>query len=84
MVRAVDQDTLLKALVGAEEVAPETRDFLLKNISSRVAEQLREAMAETGKVRKRDAELAQNEVIRAIRDLVAKGEMKMIAEDDEA
>jgi flagellar motor switch protein FliG len=82
IVRNVEQDELLKALKGAEQNAPATADFFLTSISSRMAEQLREALGEIDKVKIREAEEAQNGVLKAIRDLEAAGELKLIALDD--
>ena len=76
VVRATDQEALLKALAGAVENAPETQEFMLSNISSRVAEQLREELEELGKVKIREAEEAQNVVVMAIRELESAGEFK--------
>ena len=83
VVRATDPDALLKALAGAAETAPETQEFLLSNISSRVAEQLRADLAELGKVRAREAEEAQTAVVKVIRDLESSGALALISEDDE-
>jgi len=83
IVRAVEQETLLRALAAAEETAPNTREFLLNNISTRVADQLREDLAELGTVRRRDGEQAQNAVILTIRKLVERGEIKLIEHEDE-
>ena len=79
IVRAVDEELILKALKGAEDNAPETAEFLLSSISSRVAEQLRESLSEIEKVKIREAEEAQNAVIKAIRELEAAGELRLIA-----
>lgn len=82
IVRSVEQDVLLRALKGAEETAPEVYEFVLSSISSRVAEQLREALGEIEKVKVRESEEAQNAVLKAIRGMEAVGELKLIAIDD--
>ena len=82
VVRIVNQEMLLKALAGASENAPEAAEFILTSISSRVAEQVREELGEMGKVKKREAEEAQSEVIKAVRQLEAQGELKLIALED--
>lgn len=81
IIRTIDGEVLLKALAGAEESAPETYEFILSSISSRVAEQVREDLAELGKVKVRDGETAQNLILKAIRDLQDAGELKMIEKD---
>ena len=82
VVRVVNQEMLLKALAGADENAPETKEFILSGISSRVAEQIREDLGDVGKVKKREAEEAQSEVIKAVRQLEAQGEVKLLSIDD--
>ena len=82
IVRAVDQDELLRAMKGATDNAPDTLEFLLGSISSRMAEQLREALGEIDKVKIREAEDAQNAVLKTIRELEAAGELKLLSLED--
>jgi flagellar motor switch protein FliG len=84
VVRAAEPDTLLNALAGAEQTAPEARDFLLDNISGRVAQQIRDDLSEIEKVRRKDADAAQNEIILLIRDLVERGEITLVSAEDDA
>ncbi len=83
IVRSAEPEVLLRALIGAAETAPEAAEFILSNISSRMAEQIRENMKEIGKVRRKDSEAAQNEIILAIRALVDRAEIRLITADDE-
>ncbi len=83
IVRAVEPEVLLRALVGARETAPEAADFILSNISSRMAEQIRDNMKEIGKVRRKDSEAAQNEIILTIRALVDRAEIRLVVPDEE-
>jgi flagellar motor switch protein FliG len=85
IARAVDQPTLITALAGARgtpdrEVAAE---FILANMSQRLAQSLREEMEARGKVKDKDAEEAMNAIITAIRQLESAGEMVLIEEDEE-
>ncbi len=82
VVRSIDQEVLLKALFVTKESAPETVEFILSNISTRMSELLREELGEITSVRRKDGEKAQAEVIRVIRDLVARGEIEMAEEDE--
>lgn len=82
VVRNTEGDVLLQALAGAAENAPETRDFILTGISSRIAEQVRGDLEELGKVKVREAEAAQNIILKTIRDLETSGEIKLIALED--
>jgi flagellar motor switch protein FliG len=79
VVRAVDQPLLVTALAGAKGADAEAAEFILVNISQRLAGSLREEMEEMGTVRDNDAEAAMTAVVAAIRDLESKGELLFIA-----
>jgi flagellar motor switch protein FliG len=83
VVRSLNQATLLKALFVTRDSAPEIGEFILANISTRMAQQLREELGTITQVRRKDGERAQSEVIRIIRDLVASGEITLAEEDEE-
>ncbi|AZL60574.1 hypothetical protein EI545_18120 [Tabrizicola piscis] len=59
-----------------------TAEFLLANISQRLAQGLREEMATRGKVKNKDAEEAMTAIISAIRTLEASGEISLIHPED--
>jgi flagellar motor switch protein FliG len=85
ILRLVPQPQLVTALTAAEtspKDAP-TAEFLLTNMSQRMAQALREEMAARGKVKERDAEQAMLAVITAIRELEAAGELVLVTKDDE-
>lgn len=82
VVRGADGDDLLKALAGAADNAPQSAEYILSSISSRVAEQIRADLAEVGKVKIREAEEAQNAILKIIREMEASGELKLISEDE--
>ena len=84
VVRAVEPVALVTALAGAAGDAAHlaAADFVLANMSQRMAQSLREEMEARGAVKERDAELAMNAVITAIRTLEAAGEIVLIREDD--
>lgn len=84
VIKAVDQGTLLKALAGAEANAAATKNVILENISSRLAEQFREALAELGAVKLQDSDAAQIEVVVAIRKLRDAGELALLERDSDA
>ncbi len=79
IVRATDPDDLLKALIGAKETNPKTFEFIMSSLSSRVSEQMQEEIAESGKVKVREAEEAQNAVLKVIRGMEAAKEIQLIA-----
>ncbi len=84
MTREVDQPVLVTALAAAStgDLAP-VAEFILENISKRMAEALREEMAERGKVKAKDGEEAMTEVVNAIRDLEANGEITLILPNED-
>ena len=87
VLREVEQDRLITALGAA--TAPETApvaEFLLANMSSRMADQLREEIEERGKIPLKDGESAMTEVVGAVRTLADAGEITLIVpeEDDDS
>lgn len=83
VVRSLNQESLIRALLGLRESVPEVEEFLLANISSRMAEQLREEMKEARRPSRKEGERAQAALIRTIRELVAAGEIELLQEEDE-
>lgn len=84
ILREVEQPRLVLALAGAPEAGFEAaRDFVLENMSQRMAESLREEIAELGKVKAREAEEAMAEVVAAIRALEAAGDLSLIVPEEE-
>lgn len=84
ILRGVDQAVLVTALAGGTSDADRTAaEFLLANTSARMAENLREEMAERGKVRQSDAEEAMTQVVGAVRTLVDEGAITLVEEDSE-
>lgn len=81
-IRGIDQATLVTALAGATDAtASAAAEFILANMSQRMAASLREEMAERGKVREKDAEAAQTALIIAIRELESGGELALRTTD---
>lgn len=83
LVRLVEPVALVTALAGAANDALQlaTADFILANMSQRMAQSLREEMTARGAVKNKDAELAMNAIITAIRGLEAAGEVVLIREE---
>lgn len=83
VIREVDQPVLVMALAAAtaEDVAA-ARDFLLENMSKRMAEALREEVGELGQVQAKDGEDAMTQVVNAVRTLEASGEVVLILPDE--
>ncbi|KAF0171446.1 MAG: flagellar motor switch protein FliG [Rhodobacteraceae bacterium] len=84
IIRVVDQPVLVTALAacaGNADLEP-AAEFILSNMSQRMAQGLREEMAARGKVKDKDAEEAMTAVITSVRQLEAAGELALIKEDD--
>lgn len=89
IVRAVDQATLVTAFVHAQALGGDMQratDFILDNISNRLANGLRDEMQAIGKIKPKTGEDAMMVVIIAIRDLEVGGSITMqnLASEDDA
>ncbi|MGC8203446.1 flagellar motor switch protein FliG [Aliiroseovarius sp. PTFE2010] len=82
VVRDVDQETLIKAMAGGTGDNQASTDYILSNMSQRMADGLREEMAAVGKVKEKDAEDAMAAVVAAVRALEADGDIFLIADDE--
>ena len=78
LTRAIDQPTLVVALVGAQQELPEAASFIIDNMSQRMANQIRDEMEEQTGVKPDTAEEAMSAVVAAIRALEASGEIELI------
>lgn len=83
IIRDIDQETLVRALAGAGDANAATTNFILSNISQRMADNLREEMKDAGQIRPKDAEEAMSGVVAAIRALEAEGEIFLITEEED-
>lgn len=85
ITRLVEQPVLVTALSAAlaKEALAEAAEFILANISQRLAQGLREEIDARGKVKDKDGEAAMNAVILAIRQLEAAGELALIQPESE-
>jgi len=80
ITRDIDQTVLIQALAVAlaGPLSP-VADFLLDNMSKRMAEALREDISETGTVKAQQGEDAMAEVVNTIRRLEAEGEITLLS-----
>lgn len=84
VLRDVDQAELVTALAGAGPAGLEdSAEFLLANMSARLADSLREEIAESGTPKPAEAEAAMGMIVAAIRDMERAGALVLrSAEDD--
>ena len=82
IVREVDEDTLIMALGAANAAFPSVVNYILDNLSSRMADQLRDTLEEQGSPGAKDGERAMAVMITRIRELERAGDLIMIASDD--
>lgn len=87
ILREVEQPDLITALAAALPVPDSAEgraaDFLLANMSQRMAATLRDEVETRGRVKPKEAEPAFSAVVNAIRALVDAGEITMLSEDEE-
>lgn len=84
ITRLVEQPQLVAALASAtgKPGLEEAAEFILANISQRLAQGLREEMAARGKVKEKEAEEAMTAIVAAIRTLESSGEITLILPED--
>lgn len=84
LVRQADPAQLVTAMAAAlaKPDLSEVAEFLLTNMSQRMAQSLREEAAAKGKVKDKDAEEAMSGVITSVRALEASGEVQLIQEEE--
>lgn len=86
VLRLIDNEDLITAMAGAAnlgEAGIEARDYVLDNMSKRMADNLRDELAERGKVKVAAGEAAMTIFITAIRDSAERGEIKLIDPDED-
>lgn len=84
IVRDVDGAVLVTALQHAENTGlGEASAFILDNMSTRMADGLKEEMSEAGKIKAKDGEDAMSQVVSVIRDLIASSEITLVSDDAE-
>lgn len=74
LLREVNSETLITALKGADETL---KEHILKNMSKRAAEMLREDLEARGPVRLSDVEAAQKEILAIARRMAEAGDLNL-------
>ncbi len=80
--RDLDQNDLVAVLAAAEGADRKAVDFILENISQRLAENLREDAKDKGAVAQKDAEAAMLRIVNVVRQLETAGEIFFVANDE--
>ncbi|MEL6101565.1 MAG: FliG C-terminal domain-containing protein [Pseudomonadota bacterium] len=84
ILRDVDQADLVIAMAGAEATGMQaSADYILENMSGRMADQLREEVSEAPKPKATDVEAAMQNIVGVVRELEASGDITLISDDDE-
>lgn len=79
ILRALENDQVTALINGAPDTARPAVEFLLANISSRLADQLREEAAERGEVLEEEVEAAMSAFVAEILSLERAGEIRLAA-----
>ncbi len=77
IIRSVDEEMFIKALKFGRQNAPDVVDFILQNISQRMAQQYEEQLEKLQKVAVNEAEAAQRDIMAVVRKLDESGEIKL-------
>ena len=85
VTRDADNDLLIIALAYAftKEDEAKSADFLLDNMSQRMAAQLRDEVEATGKIKEADGEEAMSHVVSVIRELASTNEITLKVDEEE-
>ncbi len=84
VVRNLDQGELVKAIAAATPGAEATAaEYLLANMSARLADQVREEAKDAGDIKAKDAEAAMNTIVGTIREMEAAGDLLLLTEEEE-
>ena len=82
ILRRVDGNTVTRAIAAGMESAKIAVEFLLENMSRRLAEQIRGEAENMGKIRPDEGEAAMGAIVFAIRNLEEEGEIRLIPPED--
>ena len=79
--RAVENDVLVVALAHGMTEVPDVVEFILENMSQRLAQQLRDEMRDLGTVKPKEGEAAQMQLINALRTMEDAGEIVLVVDE---
>ncbi|NKX46425.1 FliG C-terminal domain-containing protein [Roseicyclus persicicus] len=82
ILRRVEPETVTRAIAAGMQAAPLTVEFLLANMSKRLADQIRDEAEAMTRLRPEEGEAAMAEVVTAIRALEEEREIRLIPPED--
>lgn len=82
IIRQVDQASLVKALAGSEGLDAETTTFIYSAISVRMADALKEEVANISHISPDEAYKAMGDIVITIRDMEAAGDLNLIVSNN--
>ncbi|MEL6463336.1 MAG: FliG C-terminal domain-containing protein [Pseudomonadota bacterium] len=83
ILRGIEQEDLITAFAGAPDMGLQSSvDFMLDNMSARMADQLREEVGEASAPKPADVDSAMGNIVKAVRDLEATGELLLITQEE--
>ena len=84
VLREVDGDALITAMAASEAIGfGASRDFIFEHMSGRMADQLREDIAEAGKIKMSDGDEAMSAIVAVIRDMENRGDLVLVQPEEE-
>ncbi len=84
VVRELDQELLVVALAGAEAAGmKDSAEFILENMSGRMADQLREEIGDREKVKPAEFEEAAAAIVTKIREMEVAGDLLLVVQDED-
>ncbi|MBE3637090.1 flagellar motor switch protein FliG [Mangrovicoccus algicola] len=83
ITRAVDQAVLVTAIGGGQGADAKAGEFILSNMSQRMAQQLRDEINDAGKIKAKDAEEAMSAIVGAIREMESAGELLLLSDGED-
>ncbi len=81
VLRELDEETLVQALAAGRATAPEAVEYILANVSNRMAEQLRDTLSDRAAPALAAGEAAMTALILRIREMEAAGDLVLAVEE---
>ena len=82
VIKSMDEATLMKAIKHGDAAAPGVSEFLLGNITQRLADRIRGDINDMAAISKKAGETAQADLIAAITKLAEAGSLNFVESDE--